>query len=110
MTLRKSLVVAALMVVVSISVFLASSSVVAFEIVSTPTEFQPTFDPTRLAQPPTVMPPGQGVPIADTLLTVATGQLVESEEAVVYDLDEVRTFPAVGGDDAMGQPDGGILC
>ena len=59
MTLRKALVVAALMVAGSIFIFLASSGAAAFEIASTPAVFLPTFDPTRLRQPPTVMPPAQ---------------------------------------------------
>jgi len=59
MVLRKVLVFVVLMGIIAISVFLASSSAAAFEIPSTPSAIQPTFDPTRLAQPPTAMPPAQ---------------------------------------------------
>ena len=59
MVLRKVLITFILLGMVAISVFLASSGAAAIEITSTPSAFQPTFDPTRLAQPPTVMPPAQ---------------------------------------------------
>jgi methylphosphotriester-DNA--protein-cysteine methyltransferase len=40
---------------VALSVFLASSGAAAIEITSTPSALHPTFDPTRLRQPPTVV-------------------------------------------------------
>jgi quinol-cytochrome oxidoreductase complex cytochrome b subunit len=59
MVLRKILFFVVLMGIIAISAFLASSSASAFDITSTPSAFQSTFDPTRLAQPATVMPPAQ---------------------------------------------------
>lgn len=59
MALRKVLVSFILLGIAAISVLLAASGAAAFEITSTPSAFQPTIDPTRLRQPPTVMPPAQ---------------------------------------------------
>ena len=59
MTLRKVLVSCILFGMVALSVFLASSGAAAIEITSTPSALHPTFDPTRLRQPPTVVPPAQ---------------------------------------------------
>lgn len=53
----------------------------------------------------------QGVPIADILLNVDAGGLVESEEAVSSGQVEVRIFSLRwDGNESMGQSDGGILC
>ncbi len=59
MTLRKVLVACILFGMMALSVFLASSGAAAIEITSTPSALHPTFDPTRLMQPPTVVPPAQ---------------------------------------------------
>lgn len=57
--LRKCIADVILMIFFAFAATIVSTGAAAQTIISTPSPIAPTFDPTRLAQPPTVMPPAQ---------------------------------------------------
>ena len=59
MMLRKCISAVILLVFFAFAASIVSTGAAAQTINSTPSPIAPTFDPTRLAQPPTVMPPAQ---------------------------------------------------